>query len=195
MARSTSFLFLLMCMVFSNSDGHVASVRPVIVSREEWGARTRIYAIRRLAENPPGYVIIHHSNTQPCETQSSCIAEVNNIQDQHMNDKLYHDIAYNFLVGGDGLVYEGRGWKLRGTHIESNNSKSIGICLIGTFSNTSPSVAQSEAAQNLIDWGVANNKISRNYKLLGHSQMADTVCPGNALYDHIKTWPHWSESP
>ncbi len=35
-----------------------------------------------------------------------------------MNDpgRKYCDIGYNFLIGGDGNVYEGRGWDRQGSH-------------------------------------------------------------------------------
>lgn len=50
-----------------------------------------------------------------------------------MNQKGWNDIGYNFVVGEDGNVYEGRGWGTHGAHSTSYNSKSIGICIIGNF--------------------------------------------------------------
>lgn len=44
--------------------------------------------------------------------------------------------TYTFLyfqVGGDGLVYEGRGWGKHGAHLPKLNSRSLGICLLGNF--------------------------------------------------------------
>lgn len=38
---------------------------------------------------------------------------------------------YNFLVGGDGLIYEGRGWGKKGAHTFGFNSQSVGIAFIG----------------------------------------------------------------
>jgi len=37
-------------------------------------------------------------------------------------------------VGGDGNVYEGRGWHQVGAHTYGFNKKSVGIALIGEFS-------------------------------------------------------------
>jgi hypothetical protein len=34
----------------------------------------------------------------------------------------YCDIGYSFLIGGDGNVYEGRGWDRLGAHTEGFNS-------------------------------------------------------------------------
>ena len=37
----------------------------------------------------------------------------------------FDDIGYNFLIGGDGIVYEGRGWNKQGAHTKGNNFKKI----------------------------------------------------------------------
>jgi len=52
-----------------------------------------------------------------------------------MDQKEWADIGYNFLVGEDGNVYEGRGWDKQGAHSKLFNSKSIGICIIGDYTS------------------------------------------------------------
>jgi N-acetylmuramoyl-L-alanine amidase len=47
------------------------------------------------------------------------------------------DIGYNFVVGEDGNVYEGRGWTRVGAHAVNWNSRSIGIAVIGDFTSES----------------------------------------------------------
>jgi N-acetylmuramoyl-L-alanine amidase len=54
-----------------------------------------------------------------------------------MNAQRWPDIGYNFLVGEDGNVYEGRGWDAVGAHAVPYNSNSIGICVIGDFTGVS----------------------------------------------------------
>lgn len=44
---------------------------------------------------------------------------------------------------------------------------------------------------DLIQFGVANRHIQPNYQLIGHREVGDTECPGNALYTVIQTWRHW----
>lgn len=41
--------------------------------------------------------------------------------------------ANSFAVGGEGSVYEGRGWETVGAHAAGTNSQSIGIAIIGDF--------------------------------------------------------------
>ncbi|KAK2575090.1 hypothetical protein KPH14_008820 [Odynerus spinipes] len=196
MARSAILLLASMCMALCCATEietpSTATAAPNIISRQGWGARSPKTAIPALKENPPKYVIIHHSATAGCTTQAICQARVRSFQNYHMDNKGWQDIGYNFLVGEDGNVYEGRGWGKHGAHSVQYNSKSIGICIIGNFVSSVPNPAAVRATQNLIAYGVANGKIQSDYKLLGHRQTAQTTCPGNSLYDLIKTWPKWA---
>ena len=67
----------------------------------------------------------------------------------------WNDIGYNFLVGGDGQAYEGRGWETLGAHASNWNSESIGICAIGTFTSSAPSAAIQSRTQALMRCGVS----------------------------------------
>lgn len=47
---------------------------------------------------------------------------------------LPHPAPHSFLIGEDGLVYEGRGWTLKGDHSgKSWNPISIGITFMGNY--------------------------------------------------------------
>lgn len=52
-----------------------------------------------------------------------------------MNSNGWDDIGYNFLVGEDGNVYEGRGWDNVGAHAKDFNSQSMGVCILGTYTS------------------------------------------------------------
>ncbi|XP_046831405.1 peptidoglycan recognition protein 3-like [Vespa crabro] len=198
MVRAT-FLFIATCITICHpaeiANSAATSEIPNIISRQQWGARSPKTTTRPLRINPPPYVIIHHSDTVSCNTQAICQARVRSFQNYHMDTKKWNDIGYNFLVGEDGNVYEGLGWGKHGSHSIPYNSKSIGICIIGNFTNTTPNPASIRTTKNLIAYGVANNKIKSDYKLLGHRQTAQTDCPGNSLYNMIKTWNNWSDMP
>nr|XP_034178569.1 peptidoglycan recognition protein 3-like [Osmia lignaria] len=168
--------------------------QPNIISRSEWGAKPPTGRVGNLGITP-SYVIIHHSATDGCTTQAICQSRVRSFQNYHMNTNKWSDIGYNFVVGEDGNVYEGRGWGKIGSHAPNYNSKSIGICIIGNFVNRNPNSAAINAVQNLISYGVSMGKITSTYTLLGHRQTKQTTCPGDSLYNLIQTWPHWSSSP
>lgn len=185
-----------------------------IIPREEWNALPPINITK--LELPSTRVIIGHTVTGNCFEKvlfhlkwhlttfnlrcfsifliflkSDCAIALRTMQEYHMNQKL-DDIAYNFLVGGDGAVYVGRGWDVRGEHTYGYNAKSIGIAFVGTFINRAPPKRQLIAAQKIIEKGVELKKLSADYKLYGQRQMKSTESPGDELYKIILTWKHWS---
>ncbi|KAB0802152.1 hypothetical protein PPYR_04338 [Photinus pyralis] len=175
--------------------GIVTANAPKIIDRSGWGAKSSSKPQQSLAQNPVPYVIIHHSVTEPCNDEASCKRMVKVFQNDHMTRNHWDDIGYNFLIGGDGSVYEGRGWGKSGAHTRNYNNKSIGICVIGNYQSTLPKKEALDALKDLIAWGVSQGQINGNYKLLGHKQVAASQSPGAALYNEIKTWEHWSASP
>ncbi|GBP27045.1 Peptidoglycan-recognition protein LB [Eumeta japonica] len=101
----------------------------------------------------------------------------------------------NFAVGSDGVAYEGRGWTTLGTHSRHFNAVSIGICLIGDWREKLPPPAQMETTKALIKAGVREGYVKTDYKLVGHRQVRDTECPGDALFHDLKTWDHFFSGP
>ncbi|VVC88811.1 unnamed protein product [Leptidea sinapis] len=104
------------------------------------------------------------------------------------------------IVGGDGSVYEGRGWEVVGAHSLHFNNYSIGICLIGDwtakcFPDTLPPAKQLQSAKSLISAGVDKGYINVDYKLVGHRQVRETECPGDALFREIQKWKYFSNFP
>ncbi|XP_022906513.2 peptidoglycan-recognition protein SC2-like [Onthophagus taurus] len=169
-----------------------------IISRTQWLAKPS-KTNQLLAINPPSHVVIHHAGTTnyKCSNVAECSLGVRKIQTYHMNGNGWKDIGYNFLVGQDGNVYEGRGWGKHGAHSPGFNRKSIGICFIGDYSNNIPSQQQINTAKELIKYGVDNNLIKSDYKLVGHRQdvSVNTACPGQKLFDEIKQWDHYTMNP
>lgn len=160
-----------------------------IISKAEWGAKPAT----RNTTLPNGlyYAVIHHTAGDNCFTKATCILEIQGIQNYHQNILGWDDIGYNFLIGGDGNIYEGRGWNVLGAHALNWNSKSIGICLMGNYNNDQPTEDQIKAAKEILAEAVSRGQITSNYILKGHRQVGATECPGNNLFNEIKTWSHW----
>ncbi|XP_068633150.1 peptidoglycan-recognition protein LE-like isoform X2 [Battus philenor] len=180
---------------FSPTD---ASVDPLliapnhlrIVSRTDWLAQPEAGVLDKLVQPVP-WVVISHTATESCHTQSQCVLRVRLIQSFHIESRGWYDIGYNFLIGGDGSVYYGRGWDYMGAHTKGYNKYSIGIAFIGTFNIDSPSKQQVDACKKIIQQGVAIGKLVKDYKLFAHSQLMSTLSPGDKVYEIIKTWPHF----
>lgn len=42
---------------------------------------------------------------------------------------------FSFVVGGDGLVFEGRGWGVVGAHTKGHNHDTLGIAFMGNYTS------------------------------------------------------------
>ena len=135
-----------------------------IMPRESWGAvpadidgsgEGRYDPIT----NPAGYMIydrpltvalkdliVHHTATGFDSTPAD-------IQRLHMQDRGYADVAYHYMIGADGTIYEGRVIGARGAHTGGHNTGSIGVSLFGNFEIVTPTTAQllSQSASPQVD--------------------------------------------
>ncbi|XP_054257989.1 peptidoglycan-recognition protein 2-like isoform X1 [Macrosteles quadrilineatus] len=125
--------------------------------RADWGAKPPKW-IESL-ETPVKKVVLTWTETEPCTTEEECIQRVKEIQAEHMKDDKCPDIRHNFLVGGDGALYEGRGYTRLGpsypksdkTH-EELYGKSIEIAFIQKHGNNIDR-ALSFGASHIFMWG------------------------------------------
>jgi peptidoglycan recognition protein len=124
--------------------GPCANVR----TRSQWGARAANTAV--LPTQPPTHFVVHHTAGARCTTQALCDAQMRNIQNFHMNSNGWADIGYNFCIGDNAQVYEGRGWNRQGAHSPSFNSRSIGFCFFGDFTSVLPPAAARSTAQAFV---------------------------------------------
>nr|CAD7455587.1 unnamed protein product [Timema tahoe] len=165
----------------------------LLVNRSTWEARPAYRAMEANLTAPANHVIVAHTGSAPCVTLSECSKITRVIQGFQMDDLGYADIAYNFLVGGDSQVYEGRGWDTQGALAAHYNNVSLGVAFIGIFEKTAPLMQQLEEFQTFLNVSVEKGKLSADYKLIGHRQVSITDSPGQALHDIIRTWPHWED--
>jgi N-acetylmuramoyl-L-alanine amidase len=114
----------------SHPSGSAAGTPFHLVSRSAWGARVPKDAMP-FPHPPATYAVITHTDGSPCDSEEVCSAVVRDIQHLHMDIRNFSDIAYNFLVGGNGETYEGRGWDVQGSFAEVFNIRSLGIAFIG----------------------------------------------------------------
>ncbi|XP_054260185.1 peptidoglycan-recognition protein 2-like [Macrosteles quadrilineatus] len=79
------------------------------VHREAWGALEA--KDENFLPHPIEGIILTYTDTPRCLNKRDCYETLRTIQLRDMN-RGYHDIKYNYLIGGDGYSYEGRGWTL-----------------------------------------------------------------------------------
>ena len=207
-------------LYYLNSDaGPSAPVQPLrsmavdqssIVSRAEWGADES----KRFDEDgdeiwPPFYTdpraqIVHHTVTTNDPADPAAV--VRSIYHYHAVTRGWGDIGYNFLIDHHGNVYEGRfggergGRITQGGHARQYNSNSIGVSLLGTFTeeDARPKTAALDALVELlaikgsvyeIDPMAPVRLAGTNFahSLMGHRDAlpGHTACPGLGVHSQL----------
>ncbi|XP_054712234.1 peptidoglycan recognition protein-like [Uloborus diversus] len=160
-----------------------------ILSRKAWRARPSVRVVP--ISLPVNHVIIIHTADVQCKNTPQCIRIVQFTQNYHLDYNGWWDIGYNFLIGGEGLVYEGVGWKHVGAHTFNFNFISMGIAFMGDFRNATPNNRMLDAAQLLIECGKKKGYLSPYTEIHGHRDAICTISPGDKLYAIIKQWKNF----
>lgn len=98
----------------------------------------------------------------------------------------------SFVVGSDGYMYEGRGWHWQGAHTYRHNSLGFGVAFVGNYTAALPTEAAMRSVRDEFPGCALRAGFLRpQYKVLGHRQLVSTDCPGDALFEELRTWPHF----
>ncbi|XP_041970860.1 peptidoglycan recognition protein-like [Aricia agestis] len=173
------FTIAVLKTVFANECG----VTPI----EVWGGSSSKRT--EWLPSPVNLVVIQHTVTTECITDEECVRSLRAIR-AHQQSTGFIDIAISFLIGGNGKVYEGSGWR-EGAHTAGYNNRSVAISFMGDFRYKRPTPEAIRAAQELIVCGMHKKRLGFSYKLVGHQQLVPTLSPGAELQRVIETWPHW----
>ena len=159
-------------------------------SKKGWYGKPARY--ERPLRHPAPFVVISHTASPFCFSPVKCAAQMRIFQDEHMGGSLtLPDIGYSFAVGGDGNVYEGRGWEVTTMHSGFVSRCNIGITFIGNFVHDTPTSGQIEGVKELIQLGLRLGKVAEDYKLVAMNETFNTLRPGVVVYGIISKWPHF----
>ena len=146
------------------------------------------------------HVIVHHAAGS--NTNTNYVDVVRNIYVFHTASNGWNDVGYNFLIAQDGTIFEGRdgqkiadGDNVIGAHFCSQNTGTMGICLLGDYMLVQPPQKAIDALAKLIAWKEAKEKIDplartihvasgKNlFNISAHRDgSCSTDCPGDNLY-------------
>ncbi|NXW92868.1 PGRP2 amidase, partial [Alopecoenas beccarii] len=163
---------------------------PPIVPRCMWGARPYRGTPKPLTL-PLASVFIHHtlSPAVPCRSFAACARAMRAMQRFHQDTRGWDDIGYSFVVGSDGNIYQGRGWRWVGAHTKGHNSRGYGVGYVGDFSAAPPDAAALALVRDeLLPCAVRAGRLRPEHAVRGHRQLGSTRCPGDALFREIRTW-------
>uniref|UniRef100_V5H5Y1 Putative animal peptidoglycan recognition protein n=1 Tax=Ixodes ricinus TaxID=34613 RepID=V5H5Y1_IXORI len=117
------------------------------VGRDDWGARPP-KAVNSF--NIPGgvsYVFYYHTEGNECFCRESCAQITAMWQGVHLDCQGWDDIGYSFIIGGEGTVYEGRGWSQIGAHTVGFNNISVSLAFVGNYTHKVPNESMLQAAR------------------------------------------------
>lgn len=154
----------------------------MFIKREGWGARPAKGYVNHTT--PWKIVVIRDTMRNFCLEMSTCIIETQNIQGEHLY-KNFTDIAYNFLIGGDGNIYEGRGWNVTSKF----SNATLDIAFHGNYQYDYPYPLIIRATDILITQGVYFKYLTEDYVIICQNQTkcdrTEEICP------KVKTWKHY----
>ena len=154
-----------------------------IISRDNWGAKPNKTKFSKLGEVKG--LVVHWSAYPVAVGNQAEIDQCKKIQRLHQEDRGWNDVAYNFLVGDTGQIYEGRGFGNRSAaqggnsrqEINYNNKHYVAVCWLGGSKPTDQPSAEARAANSWLYEQVGG-------ELKPHSSFKQTDCPGDA-------WRQW----
>lgn len=136
-------------------------------------------------------VILLHTRSEPCRDQSGCTEYVKQVQNDTWTRTGVH-IPYNFLVGGDGKTYEGRGWKAQHGFPElPGRNDTIVVGIIGTYNDRRPEAVMYAEVKALLTESIRRFYLAPSYKLYGVVNGSQPENDGKALYVELQHFKHW----
>lgn len=172
------------------SKPQFCSVRPKIVSRQNWGAKNPTGFMKK---HEPLYITIHHTDV---EQQKNVPIDQKMLKLQEFSQRIgryatggikpaWPDVSYHFYIDPHGQIAEGRNMEYSGdtgTNYDPNGH--ILIALEGNFEKEQPSPNQLQSLENLTCWLTYIWNITPS-NIKGHKDYANTSCPGENLEDKI----------
>ena len=196
-----------------------AAEGPTIVTRAEWGADESLKSTTGSCERvfyPLQQLFVHH--TAGSNGDSDPYATMRAVYAYHTVSRNWCDVGYNFVIAQDGTIFEGRwarnyapwethnsenasGQAVAGAHVSGYNSGSVGVSVMGNFTNYSLPKVQRRSLVKLLAYEAERHDLdpvarhtyrnpdtglTRNLPVLaGHRDAGDTACPGDRVYSNL----------
>ncbi|QJW35218.1 cell wall-binding repeat-containing protein [Cellulosimicrobium protaetiae] len=189
-----------------------AAAGPVIITREEWGAAPA-RCTWDAAPTLKGGVVHHTVNANGYSSIEQAMQAIRNDQAYHQDGNGWCDIGYNFLVDTWGNIYEGADGSIEkaliGAHTGGFNTGTVGVAMVGTFTDVTPPAAQLDGVAKIIgyrlaQYGVdpagtgtftaasktAGGRFEQGQsvvlpRVFGHRDTHQTECPGDLAYRRL----------
>ncbi|HAA13551.1 MAG TPA: hypothetical protein DCE41_18410, partial [Cytophagales bacterium] len=174
---------------------------PPAISQSEWRAGLPAPSPGRSFSNV-GNLIVHHSAGSNTNTNFTQV--VRDIYVFHTQTRGWSDVGYNYLISQNGDLYLGRDPengdqdRVIGAHFCGGNTGTMGVCLLGDYTNLSPTDTMLGTLERLLAWkaykdemdpmGTNSHRFNSNLGVIaGHRDGCATECPGQHTYDQLES--------
>jgi hypothetical protein len=179
------FVLLFLCFPpFSYAGDKPVKSEISIIKRSVWGAAAPVESLLVTHKsNKIIFLTIHHTESSAKKGYGEDKL-LRNIQNYHMKTKKWGDIAYHFIIGPSGKIYECRDPKYAGdTATNYDTSGHFLVCFLGDFNKDKPSAPALESFMEFVPLKLAEYGLKpEDVKM--HCESAATDCPGK----HFKEW-------
>ena len=193
----------------TGGSGSCGCAQPSYFTRAQWGAANSgtQTCFPFINAEPITHLIVHHEGAGST-TSTNWATRAFNIWSYHMNHPTipYCDVAYNWMLGADGTLYEGRfgsgNQNVQGAHMCGQHENKLGVCVMGDWSNTTLPQVAANKLEELLAWKACEFGIDPNgsgattsysgwmQNISGHRDGCGpnyTACPGNGIYGDLSS--------
>jgi N-acetylmuramoyl-L-alanine amidase len=118
------------------------------------------------------YIVIHHSASDDGDPY---------IFNRWHMERGWPRIGYHYVIDKEGNTFRTNSIDTISYHVKNNNTKCIGICVVGNYEVDEVSDEVRAALMILID----QLRCVGEFELKGHRDFVNTLCPGSKLYHEL----------
>lgn len=186
--------------IFRKESAHSTNFEmPVMIDQSVWREGLNEPHFERIVHDVHN-VIVHHSASSNLVTDYT--TAIRNIYLYHTGVRGWSDIGYNYLIVPNGDIYKGRDPGIfkqdlvMGAHFCSSNRGTMGICMLGTFTDVAPTDTAFDSLEKLLVWKLGKDGMHAlgQYPhpldpelnvISGHRDGCATECPGEVMYSRL----------
>jgi N-acetylmuramoyl-L-alanine amidase len=166
-------------------DMDFVSEKMTFLDRSEWTSQ-EVKAWRMRGIGLVDRVTIHHTagGEDVSVKKEDVILSLQGVLAGH-TERGYGDVGYHLIIDYAGRVWAGRSLAYEGAHVKDQNERNVGIMLLGNFEIQSPSEAQIESMNLLVNLVRERYRIKK-HRIYGHRDLGSSACPGEKLYAFVQ---------
>ncbi|XP_054262697.1 peptidoglycan-recognition protein SC1a/b-like [Macrosteles quadrilineatus] len=138
-----------------------------IILKAKWGGK--FARALKPFEDTADTVRFVDTGTPLCHTKEECMPIMQKLQQEEFDANGF-DIKYNFYIGGDGCIFEGRGWNVESwkpEELKDLKSHCLDIAFLIDLKESKITPEMKKSSDDMLTYGLQEEFIKEGYKLIG----------------------------